>query len=317
MRAQVFKSAKREFFCKILSTGEMVQATALGKLLKKDSIVVGDFVELETIADSEEYQISSVDERESEIFRISIRENKKKVTAANCDVMVILLSVSKPAFKRGIIDRFLVRASQWQIAPIVVFNKMDEYDSSEFDIQFEKDRLDFLKVPCYEISAKFYEQYENQYFAQGFNQLLEDLKGKLAIFLGQSGVGKSKTISALSQGEFELKTSAVGKVGKGSHTTTWSEIIELSNFKMIDSPGIRSFSLDDLQKEDFIQYFPDLEEKSVECKFRDCQHKEGTKGCAFYHEDLDEKVKEIYLSRLDAYWRLLDEISQTPDWNKI
>lgn len=318
-KAQVIRSAQRQFTCKIHSgekEGQTVEATALGNLLKGDTIVVGDKVELTTIAETAEFQISKVIERESEIFRISIREQKKKVTAANCNLLVILSSVSKPAYKQGIVDRFLVRACQWEIKPIVVFNKCDELNQEEVDLSFESERLKPLGVECFEISALNKEAYQLQKLDKGWAELMETLKDRTAIFLGQSGVGKSRTISSLSGGEIDLKTHAVGKVGKGSHTTTWSELIELPHFNLIDSPGIRSFSLEDIDPEELITLFPDLEEVAIHCKFNNCQHEESSKGCAFHQNDWEEDKKARYFSRLASFKRIVEETSQTPTWSK-
>ena len=112
----------------------------------------------------------------------------------------------------------------------------------------------------------------------------------------------------------ELLTKKVGKGGKGSHTTTWSEIIDCRDFYLIDSPGIRSFSLDDILPSDLISYFPDLEEYAIHCRFPDCVHSEETPGCSFYREGAD--ISNYLISRLDSYKKLLEEISVTPDWDK-
>lgn len=312
LKARVFKSAKREFECKIIDSGEMVVATALGNLLKGDenSIVVGDYVMIDNGV------IVEVLERQNEIFRLIIREQKKKVTASNCDLMVILNSVSKPEYKRGIVDRFLVRAHQWNIHPIVVFNKMDQYQNDMFDIQFERDRLKSLGVECFEISA-IDKNYRPKFLELGINDLISRLQGKTSIFLGQSGVGKSKTITLVSNGKIELLSRDVGKAGKGTHTTTWSEIISSDEFTMIDSPGIRSFGVEDLLVEEILQFFPDLEEGAVKCKFTNCSHEEGTKGC-YFREKVDENTYEgrLILSRLEALIRMKEEINSTPSYLK-
>ncbi len=316
-KGRVIRSSKREFDIR-RENGEIISATALGNLLKRDrSVVVGDYVILTQIPETGEWQIINIEERTSEIYRVSIREQRKRVTAANCDLLVILSSVSRPAYKQGIVDRFLVRACQWGIRPIVVFNKMDEYDKAEGpDLLFERERLELLGADCYEICAKQGEDYQKQFFSLGWSELKEALEGRTAIFLGQSGVGKSQTITQLSGGEVELKTKAVGKVGKGSHTTTWSELVELPNFYLIDSPGIRSFSLEDIDPRELITYFPDLEEVGVQCKFNDCQHEPNSKGCAFYTEALSDKQKASLYSRLDSYKRIHEEVSQIPMWSK-
>ncbi len=129
-------------------------------------------------------------------------------------------------------------------------------------------------------------------------------------------MGKSQTITAITDGKTELKTGAVGKVGKGSHTTTWSEIIDCGNFELIDSPGIRQFSIDDIASGDLIELFPDVEEVATGCSFTNCGHESNNKGCAFYSGKRSEYERELILSRLDSYKQLLAEISQIPDWQK-
>jgi ribosome biogenesis GTPase len=312
IKARVFKSAKREFDCKIQETGEMVVATALGNLLKGDefSIVVGDYVMIENKT------IVEVLPRTNEMYRMIIREQKKKVTASNCDLLVIVSSVSKPEYKRGIVDRFLVRAHQWGIRPLMVFNKMDEFDSNLLDIEFEFDRMNNLGIECFEVSAVD-ENYQHRHLKLGLSDLKSRLLQKTSIFLGQSGVGKSRLISQVSNGKINLLSNEVGKVGKGKHTTTWSEIVDCESMSLIDSPGIRSFGVEDLLEEELITYFPDIEEGAVLCKFSNCEHSEESKGCYFYTK-LDQNTREtrLLMSRLDSYCRMKEEISETPSYLK-
>jgi ribosome biogenesis GTPase len=311
-KARVFKSAKREFDCKFTESGEMVVAVALGNLLKGDenSIVVGDYVMID-----EKNTIVEVLPRTSEMFRLIIREQKKKVTASNCDLMVIVNSASRPEYKRGIVDRFLVRAHQWGIRPLIVFNKMDEYDQS-FDIEYEHDRLNKLGIESFEISAT-HPDYLPKHLSLGLKELKARLHGRTSIFLGQSGVGKSRLISQVSDGKMTLLSRDVGRVGKGTHTTTWSEIVDCDTMTMIDSPGIRSFGVEDLLEEDLMSYFPDLEQGAVQCKFSNCEHTAESTGCYFYSK-LEQNTRETELihSRLEAYLRMKEEISQIPSYQK-
>lgn len=312
MKARVLKSGKRDFECKVMESGENLTACALGNLLKGDenTIVVGDYVEIENGV------IEKVLSRKNEIFRLIVREQKKKVTASNCDLMVIVNSVSKPEYKRGIIDRFLVRAHQWNIHPLMVFNKMDQYVEGEFDINFEVDRLKNLGVECFEVSA-IHPEYQPRYLASGLMELKERLKGSTSIFLGQSGVGKSKIISLVSSGKINLLSRDIGKAGKGTHTTTWSEIIDCDSFSMIDSPGIRSFGIEDLLVEDFIQLFPDLEKLATLCKFNNCSHDENSKGCYFYNQLVQEERETLLIhSRLESYKKMREELEKTPSYLK-
>lgn len=311
LKARVFKSAKREFDCKIENTGEMVVATALGNLLKGDenSIVVGDYVMIENNT------IVEVLPRANEMYRLIIREQKKKVTASNCDLLVIVSSVSAPAYKRGIVDRFLVRAHQWGIRPLMVFNKMDEYDPQILDIEFEFDRMNNLGIECFEVSAVD-ETYKPHFLKLGLEELKSRLMHKTSIFLGQSGVGKSKLISQVSDGKINLLSNEVGKVGKGKHTTTWSEIVDCESMSLIDSPGIRSFGVEDLLEEDLITYFPDLEAVATLCKFSNCAHAFDSKGCSFYKLDQSTRETQLLMSRLESFCRMKEEITETPSYLK-
>ncbi len=312
LKARVMKSAKREFECKIIETKELVTAVALGNLLKGDenTIVVGDYVMIENNV------IMEVLPRVNELFRLIVREQKKKVTASNCDLMVIVTSVSRPEYKRGIIDRFLVRAHQWNLHPLIVFNKMDEFDPTLFDLSFEVERLKTLGVECFEISATD-KTYKPLYLKLGQVDLKERLMNKTSIFLGQSGVGKSKTISLVSDGKINLLSLEIGRAGKGKHTTTWSEIIDCDTFEMIDSPGIRSFGVEDLRIEDLITFFPDVEALAVQCKFSNCSHLENTKGC-YFQEKLNklDRNDQLIFSRLDSFMRMQEEISEIPSYQK-
>lgn len=313
MRGRIIKFDRKEFFCK-LDDGREVMALAKGNLHKdREGLVVGDYVTIEEV-DGESF-ITEKEKRKNSIFRLIVREQRKRHTAANVDVLAIVTSVSRPEFKRGLIDRFLVRAVQWEIAPIIIFNKMDQYDTDDFDIEYERDRLLPLGVKCFELSAKQGDEYSSQYLDNGLAELRVVLEDKTTIFLGQSGVGKSTVIDLISGGKANLRTKEVGKGGKGTHTTTWSEIIDCGSFQLVDSPGIRSLSLEDMTSEDFIEYFPDVAQKATECKFKNCAHTLGTKGCAFWSEKESQEL-EFLQTRLESYLRMLEEIGQIPDWKK-
>lgn len=314
MLARVYRSSQRIFYCKIEGKPELIMATARGNLLKgTDSVVVGDNVEVNE--EDGQFYIIEVHPRKSEIWRQIKRENKKKVTASNIDLLVIVSAASKPKFKRGLVDRFLMRSAQWEIPAIHVFNKMDGYEENEFDLSFEAKRLNFSKVKSFEVSAKKGEDYSLKFLTSGISELKKELNGKTAIFLGQSGVGKSSLINRLSSGEYDLKTKEIGRAGKGTHTTTWSEILDFENFTLIDSPGIRSFSIDDVYSEDLDFLFPDLLELFLTCKFRNCDHGPQAKGC-FYDKLTDLDQIKIIESRLESYYKLREEILETPDWKK-
>ena len=311
IKARIFRSSKRHFDCREIGKTELLTATALAAQLKEDHIVVGDYVELDN-----DHTIVNVIPRKNSIFRNIPREQKKKVIASNVDVMLIVMSASRPAFKRGLADRYLARADYWDVPAYVIFNKMDEYQEDDFDIQFEADRFNWLNVKCFEVSA-LDENYKPRYLKDGLEELDKALEGKTAILLGHSGVGKSHLITTLSDGKVQLLSGELGKVGKGAHTTTWAELIDAEKFTLIDSPGIRSMSLSDLTKQDLLYCFSDVNEWTTKCQFSsNCTHEANSKGCFFQTLDENKREDQLILSRLDSYKRILEEVSNIPDWQK-
>jgi len=312
IRACIYEAHTKEFLCKIDSENKTVSASAKRTVLKANQLVAGDNVLLEKTGN--EYQIVELIDRTNEIFRIIIRERKKRVTAANCDLVIIATSVSKPPYKQGVLDRFATRSFQWDVPAIIVFNKMDEFQN-DFDIDFEMGRFENIGIECFEVSAKYPENLSR--FGRGsFKDLQNKLIKTQSIILGQSGVGKSTLITSLSDREVILRSREIGRGGKGAHSTSWSEMIDCGTFRIIDSPGIRSFSLDDIFPEDLINFFPDLLPISLTCQFNNCRHESSSKGCAFYSEGSDPKAADIIESRLTSYKKIMEEISKTPAWQK-
>ena len=310
--AYIYEAHKKEFLCRTEGEDRTVSAFAKGTVLKGNQLVAGDRVILEMTGN--EYQIVELIDRKNEIFRMNIRERKKRVTAANCDLVIIATSVSRPRYKQGIIDRFAARSFQWDVPAIVVFNKMDEFQD-DFDIDFEMRRFENIGIECFEVSAKHPER--PSVFGRGsFEDLRKKLLGIQTIILGQSGVGKSRLVTALSNREVVLASNEIGKSGKGIHTTSWSEVIDCGTFRIIDSPGIRSFSLDDIAPDELIGFFPDLLPISRTCQFNDCRHEPSGKGCAFYSGSIDPQKADIILSRLLSYKKIMEEIKVTPAWQK-
>lgn len=311
LNAKVIRSSKREFDCLIEDSKETVKAVCLREILKKDHLVVGDNVKIRKQEGDDRYEIFELDERKNEIFRRIVRSNKKKVISSNIDLILIVTSVSNPKYKPFLIDRYLARACEWEIPSVVVLNKMDEFDD-QFDIELEKRKFELIGVNCVEVSNIP----ESPYF-QNMEELKRLLKGMTTICLGQSGVGKSKIISSLSGGKIELLSNRLAKgVEKGAHTTTWAEIIDLGEFLMIDSPGVRSLAVSDLPIEELTGYFAELHPYFERCKFSDCKHEENSKGCAFHELDLEDDKDYIIYQRLISYLKMRDEIEEIPDWQR-
>lgn len=309
--ARIIRSSKREFACLLENSKEEVKAVCLREVLKDSHPVVGDIVVLEEQESDDRYAITERLERKNEIFRRIVRSNKKKVIASNVDVILIITSVSNPKYKPFLTDRYIARSCEWEIPMVVVFNKMDEFDD-QFDIELEKKKLELIGVNYFEIS-----NIPTSPYFENIEPLKRLLKGHTTICLGQSGVGKSKLISSLSSGKIELLSSRLAKgVEKGAHTTTWAEIIDLDDFMMIDSPGVRSLAVSDLPIAELSGYFAELHPYMENCKFGDCKHEENSKGCGFHDLDLEKDHDLIIHNRLISYLKMKNEIEEIPDWKR-
>jgi ribosome biogenesis GTPase len=310
-KAKIIRSNKREFDCLITETKEEVKAVCLREVLKKQHIVVGDNVFIRQQTNDERYEIYDMEERKNEIFRRIVRSNKKKVIASNTDLILIIAAVSKPDYKPFLIDRYITRSVQWGIPTLVIFNKMDQFEN-QFDIELEKKKFDHLGVNYFEISN----ERESQYY-KNIDQLRLLLKDKTTICLGQSGVGKSRLITELSEGKVELLSSRLAKgIKKGAHTTTWAELLDLETFFMIDSPGVRTLAVSDISMNELPDLFPDIQPLFSQCQFTDCRHVDNSKGCYFNSLDLDKEHDYILYNRLVAFMRMRDEIEQIPEWKR-
>jgi ribosome biogenesis GTPase len=309
--AKIIRSSIREFDCLILSTKEVVKAVCLREILKRDHLVVGDNVHIRQQQSDDRYEVTELVQRKNEIFRRIVRSNKKKVIASNIDLILIVTAVSNPKHKPFLIDRYLARACEWEIPAVVVLNKMDEFDG-QFDLDLDKKKYEMIGVNFVEVS-----NVESSEYFKNIEKLKSLLTGMTTICLGQSGVGKSRLISTLSGGSVELLTNRLAKgVDKGSHTTTWAEIVDLGDFFMVDSPGVRSMSVSDLPIEELSGYFAELQSYFEKCQFKDCKHQENSKGCGFTDLDLDDDHDMIIHNRLTSYLKMRDEIEETPEWKR-
>lgn len=254
---------------------------------------VGDQVMLGREASDAEFQLLKVMPRKSALVRPGPRDRiRDQLTqAANIDQVVIVASVAQPEFNYGFADRFLLAANWSHLPLIMVLNKMDLVD------ELPEDAADFLSLVecCIPISAQT---------GEGVDQLRELLKGKVSVFSGQSGVGKSTLINKLIPNA-TLKTGFVReKDGKGRHTTTSTSLLDLPEGGMvIDTPGIRALGLLNLDPQDLARSFPGFFPEGIfTCHFKDCLHLTEP-GCAVLEAIEEGKLPQ---ARWDSYERILN-----------
>ena len=217
----------------------------------------------------------------------------QKIIAANIDIAVIVASAKEPPLHHKFIDRYLLILNSSNIPAVICLNKADLMDDEEQKII---DLYKNLNIPIIKTSAKT---------RQGIDELKNILKNKQAIFVGNSGVGKS-TLTALVTGK-DIKTGEVSaKSSRGKHTTTSSHYyIWEENSTIIDTPGIRSLDISNFSPKEIEEYFTEFEKYKGECKYDDCMH---------FNEPLDScKIKQCVKNGLISEKRYLSYIRMIED----
>lgn len=276
--------------------GKQFLATLKGLLKKekkesKNLIAVGDFVRY-----TPEKAITYIEARYSFLSRTDISGKKEQLIAVNIDQAVIAVSVVNPPLKPALVDRYLIAAQKGNIRPIIVVNKIDLLQDTNKDTEaLYRDFLacyEKLGLPILSISAQK---------IIGLEALRALLKDKASVFSGQSGVGKSSLLNACFG--LDLKTGGLAhKTAKGTHTTTMAELLPLpTGGYCVDTPGIRSFGLWKLTKDDVTAHFQDLAQYS--CKFPDCAHINEPE-CGTLAALKEGKISPL---RYESYRTLLDE----------
>lgn len=230
-------------------------------------VAVGDWVRIEENSQEEAAFITEIEERKNYIVRRSSNLSKQAhVIAANVDQAFLIVTINYPITTTTFIDRFLATAEAYRIPVRLLFNKTDRYKKADLERLDELIRTyEAIGYPCHKLSAR----YDSE-----LNELNALLKDKVTLLSGHSGVGKSTVINRVLPG-VNRKTSEISEHhNKGTHTTTFSEMIELPNGGyIIDSPGIKGFGIIDMETAEVSHYFPEIFKISGECRFNNCTHR--------------------------------------------
>lgn len=211
------------------------------------------------------------------------KNNPEKIIVSNVDIALIVCA-PRPAYKTGLIDRYLVACELAGISAMIVFNKSDLLSTEEYDATINT--LSLYERIGYEI---FYVSTKEE---SNITQLRNSLNDLTAVLVGQSGVGKSSLIRALVPGAEPNIGNVSSSTNKGRHTTTNSALYDINpTTHIIDSPGIREFGLKPLNAAELASGFREFKSLLGQCKFRDCTHYKEP-GCA-----IAEAVKKGDISR--------------------
>ncbi len=225
-----------------------------------------------------------------------IRYEGLKPIAANLDRVFVITS-PEPAFSSRILDRYLVAIELAKIEVVIVLNKTDrleDYPELENSLQIYID----MGYPVLLVSAL------NQ---DGFEHFKDALASNTSVLVGQSGVGKSSLVNALLPGVDTSVSALSENSGLGTHTTTVSKLYHLpSGGRLIDSPGIREFTLGHIDKSELSFGFRDFSPFLGQCKFRDCKHI-SEPGCAIISAVAS---KLIHPQRYESYLKLFEDTDE-------
>jgi ribosome biogenesis GTPase len=241
--------------------------------------------------------ITEIEDRKNYIIRRSSNLSKQShILAANIDLCFLIVTINHPVTSTVFIDRFLASAEAYRVPVNLIFNKTDVYTEEETEYMDALIGLyNHIGYPGLKISALE---------KDGIEALQEKIKGKITLFSGHSGVGKSTLINTLIP-DTGLKTGAIsGYHGKGMHTTTFSEMIELPQGGfIIDTPGIKGFGTVDMEKDEIFHFFPDIFKFSKDCRFHNCIHI-NEPDCA-----VRAAVEKHYISesRYKSYLNMMEE----------
>jgi ribosome biogenesis GTPase len=281
--------------CHVDVGGEVVQAAPRGILFdgqQKNPVAVGDEVEVDLA--SKPASLERVLPRRNTLSRIaSSHDRREQVLAANVDQLFVIGSVARPGFSSNRTDRILATCVWQHIPAIVVLNKIDLADPEDVAPL----RATYEQIPVAVIETCALD-------GRGLDVLRERIEGRISVFYGASGAGKSSLLNALKPG-LKLREGKISKFwDQGKHTTTFSQLLTLTpGTRVIDTPGIRVFRPFGVPEQNLRDLFPEFGRYQARCRFNGCSH-DHEPECAVF-EAVDRG--EVPSSRYASYVEMLDE----------
>jgi len=295
-----------------LADGEILPCRIVGKfrlgtLKLTNPVAVGDSVTVD---------VQKEEKRVGNIVKIAPRRNyvvrqspRKKhylhLLAANIDQAVLAVTIVNPSLKQGFIDRFLLMTEPHDIPVTIIVNKVDLMNEEDMELyEYIRAVYENIGYPTILTSATDHTGIE------GVRKLLKD---KTTLVCGQSGVGKSTLVNAV-EPMIETRIGDLSDyTGKGQHTTTFAEMFNLSfGGQLIDTPGIKSLSFNNLEPMDVAHNFREFFILSVDCKFGDCTHRNEPQ-CAVKAALEEGSISEY---RYRSYLNILNGIEDQNYWER-
>ena len=270
----------------------LIECKARGRFRKTvGKPIVGDRVTLEVQPEDGTGYLLDIAPRKNSLGRPAV---------ANLDLVVAVASAAPPVTDPFLIDKVTAIAVHKEIGVLVVINKTDENPGDELFETYQKSGIDVLRVSALT--------------GEGLDALKARLRGRVAAFAGNSGVGKSSVLNRIDP-QFGAEVGAISdRIGRGKHTTRHVELHPIEGGGYIaDTPGFSSFETEqmDLVLAEDLQYaFPEFEPYIGQCQFTGCAHVKE-KGCAVLAA---VAAGEIAKSRHESYVKLYDSVKDLKQW---
>ena len=270
----------------------LIECKARGRFRKTvGKPIVGDRVTLEVQPEDGTGYLLDIAPRKNSLIRPAV---------ANLDLVVAVASAAPPVTDPFLIDKVTAIAVHKGIGVLVVINKTDENPGDELFETYQKSGIDVLRVSALT--------------GEGIDDLKDRLRGRVAAFAGNSGVGKSSVLNRIDP-QFGAEVGAISdRIGRGKHTTRHVELHPVAGGGYIaDTPGFSSFETEqmDLVLAEDLQYaFPEFEPYIGQCQFTGCAHVKE-KGCAVLAA---VAAGEIAKSRHESYVKLYESVKDLKQW---
>ena len=300
MQGTVIKSSGSVYGVRAID-GSVIDCRVKGNFRLKgirstNPVAVGDNVIFDMREDGTAYIVDILERKNYIVRKASNLSKQSHILAANLDLCLLIVTISHPTTATTFIDRFLASAEAYRVPVVIIFNKTDLYDEQENEeLEYLTALYESIGYQCLHTSAM-----ENR----GIEALKEMMQGKVSLFAGNSGVGKSSLVNALSP-EIAAKVGEISKThDTGMHTTTYTEMFEfMPGSYIVDTPGVKGFGTYDMETEEISHYFVEFFELSKDCRYGNCTHTHEP-GCAVL-EALERG--EIAPSRYQSYLSMLED----------